>query len=180
MEIVLVTFSGWAPWNVQNFNYNKFWAIHHYILDKQILLIYEADPQSQLVVITTFTPVVCTSVLLSIRKSISTFQNTEKQTKVQARVRVIVIITDSTVGLANWIIDDMHVLLYLFIHLIEPQFTADSDPALFSHMSSVSLSPVFKIVISLLGCGQTDRWMDRQIDTVANTTDQWAPMPSLV
>ena len=46
-----------------------------------------------------FTRVVCTSV--------PTFQNLAKQNKVQAR---IVIATGGTVGLAEWIIDDTHVL----------------------------------------------------------------------
>ena len=40
MEIVLVTLNDWVPWNVQNFNYNKFWAIRHYVIDKQILVIH--------------------------------------------------------------------------------------------------------------------------------------------
>ena len=63
------------------------------------LLIHEADPQSRPIVITIFERVV--------RPSVLTFQNLAKQNNFQAR---IVMATDRTVGLAEWIIDGTHVL----------------------------------------------------------------------
>ena len=54
------------------------------------------------------------SVRPSFRPSVPTFQNLAKQNKVQAR---IVIATGGTVGLAEWIIDDTHVLFFIFSRL---------------------------------------------------------------
>ena len=47
--------------------------------------------------------------MLSVRPSIPTFQNLAKQNKVQA------IATGGTVGLAEWIIDDSHILFKFHI-----------------------------------------------------------------
>ena len=75
------------------------------------LLIHEADPKSQPVVITILTRGVCPSVRLSL-----TFHNIENLTKFHVR---IVIATGGTVSLAEKIIDNTNVLCSLnFIHFI--------------------------------------------------------------
>ena len=49
---------------------------------------------------------------LSVDPSVPTFQNLAKQNKVQSR---IVIAIGGTEGLAEWIIDDRHVLFFLHL-----------------------------------------------------------------
>ena len=75
-----------------------------------VLLIHEADSQSQPVVINISACGGCTSVRPSVLPSNPTFQNISKQNDVQAR---IMIATGGTVGQAKWIIDDTHVLKVL-------------------------------------------------------------------
>ena len=68
-----------------------------------IKLIHEAEPLFLPVVIAILARVVCTSVC----PSVLIFPNRAKQNKVQVR---IVIATGGTAGLAEWIINDTHVL----------------------------------------------------------------------
>ena len=80
-------------------------------------LIYSClvDPQSRPVVIIIFARVACPSVLpfvsLSVNTSVPTFQSLAKQNKLQT------ITTGRAVGLAEWIIDDVLLLLLPLVHL---------------------------------------------------------------